>query len=462
VTPLLSKLASFRKNTRQNPDAKQTATVSDPKKILRPRGIFKKNVVSYQPKSNQSKYNTLFKPSSSQELPLWKISDSVIEAETLKFEQLLLEIKTETSLTTSYVIRGDTPTSKLIPIDIPLTLNINPFMTQGLEEVATYTDSTPVGSPIYISCKSEEPSPCIPSSPFSYFTSPSKKFLNFPPFHLGEARESLYIFANPLYNTPISSPRLSMATAGGGAGGIGGQGQQPPPKVFTKVATRYTPLVLLVPLHDLPENYMKNLPKFTREGDLIAAEHINFFDQFTDIIGLEHEDVYSRLLVQSFEGHVRTWFRSLPPGSIISYDALEDLFLKQWGERKDHLYYFIEVGSLKKKGSKTVMEFIQRFNKWYNKIPVEVKPSQPAAKVTFTGAFEHDFALLLRERRGANLTRMEDDAVEIESNMMALGKLKTKIEMGNKETRHLREQAGPSGSERSSYDKMDDMARIIK
>jgi ribonuclease HI len=153
---------------------------------------------------------------------------------------------------------------------------------------------------------------------------------------------------------------------------------------------------------------------------------------------------------------------SLPPGSILSYDALEDLFLKQWGERKDHLYYLTEFGSLRKKGSETVMEFIQRFNKLYNKIPVEVKPSQPAAKVTFAGAFEPDFALLLRERRGADLTRMQDDAVEIESNMMASGKLKMKIEMGNRETKRFREQAGPSGSGRSSDDKMDDMARIIK
>jgi hypothetical protein len=57
---------------------------------------------------------------------------------------------------------------------------------------------------------------------------------------------------------------------------------------------------------------------------------------------------------------------------------------------------------------------------------------------------------------------MQDDAVEIESNMMASGKLKMKIEMGNRETKRFREQAGPSGSGRSSDDKMDDMARIIK
>jgi hypothetical protein len=269
-----------------------------------------------------------------------------------------------------------------------------------------YSDSTPVGSPIYISCKLEEPSPRIPSSAFSSSVSPGKMFPDFSPFHPEEARESLYIFSNPLYNAPISSPRLSMATAGGGAGRIGGQGQQHPPRVFTKVATRYTSLVLSIPLHDLLEKYMKKLPKFTGEGDLTAAEHINFFDQFADILGLKHEDVYSRLFVQTFEGQVRTCFRSLPLGSIISYDALEDIFLKQWGERKDHLYYLTKFGSLKKKGSETIMEFIQRFNKLYNKIHVEVKPSQPATKVTFVRAFELNFALLLRERRGADLTRM--------------------------------------------------------
>jgi hypothetical protein len=58
-------------------------------------------------------------------------------------------------------------------------------------------------------------------------------------------------------------------------------------------------------------------------------------------------------------------------------------------------------------------------------------------KVTSFGAFEPDFSLLLRERRSVDLTRMQDDAIEIESNMMASGKLKAKIEMGNKETRMI-------------------------
>jgi hypothetical protein len=110
---------------------------------------------------------------------------------------------------------------------------------------------------------------------------------------------------------PVSKPSMA-ATGGGGVGGnvVGGAGgaggQVPLCGIFSNVAARYAPLVLSVPLHDLPENYMKNIPKFTGEGDLTAQEHINFFDQFVDILGLEQEDVYSRLLVQNFEGQVRT------------------------------------------------------------------------------------------------------------------------------------------------------------
>jgi hypothetical protein len=129
---------------------------------------------------------------------------------------------------------------------------------------------------------------------------------------------------------------------------------------------------------------------------------------------------------------VRTWFRGLAARSIRSYDELENDFIRQWGERKDHLYYLTEFGALRKKNSESVLEFTQRFNKLYNKIPTEVKPSQPATKVTFFGDFDPDFSLLLRERRSVDLTKMVDDSLEIESNMMASKNLNTKFETGNK------------------------------
>jgi len=206
---------------------------------------------------------------------------------------------------------------------------------------------------------------------------------------------------------------------GAGGGGGGKLNPPPPPLIFYfKVATIYAPLALPSNLHDLPDKYMKSLPKFTREGDLIATEHVELFDQFVDILGIKYEDVYMILFIQNFDGQVRIWFRGLPANSITTYDQLEMAFLRKWGENKDHLYYLIEFGALRKKNSKTVYEFIQIFNKLYSKIPFEVKPSQPAAKVTFARVFDSDFALLLWERIPTTLVGMQDDAIKIESNMM--------------------------------------------
>jgi hypothetical protein len=136
--------------------------------------------------------------------------------------------------------------------------------------------------------------------------------------------------------------------------------------------------------------------------------------------------------------------------SIPSYNDLETSFLRQWGEKNYHLYYLTEFGALRKKTFESVLEFIQRFNKLYHKISAEVKPSQPATKVNFVGAFDFDSVLILREKRSTTLAGMQYDAIEIESNMMASGKLENKVEMGTREPRHFKEHARPSGSRKIS------------
>ena len=108
---------------------------------------------------------------------------------------------------------------------------------------------------------------------------------------------------------------------------------------------------------------------------------------------------------------------------------------------------------MRKKNFESVLEFIQIFNKIYQKIPAKVKPSQPVAKVTFAGAFDSDFTLLLRERRSTTLAGMKDDTIEIESNMMESRKLKTKVDMGAREPGRFKENARPSVSRKSAEEK---------
>jgi len=62
----------------------------------------------------------------------------------------------------------------------------------------------------------------------------------------------------------------------------------------------------------------------------------------------------------------------------------------------------------------------------YNKITDEIKPSETSAKITFANAFDVEFSLLLRERRSTTLSQMQEAAIEVESNILATDKLKSR------------------------------------
>jgi hypothetical protein len=84
------------------------------------------------------------------------------------------------------------------------------------------------------------------------------------------------------------------------------------------------------------------------------------------------------------------------------------------------MYYMTEFGYLKRKEGESISDFSKRFNKMYNKIPVEIKPLEASAKITYASTFDSDFCLLLRERRATTLAHMQDAALEVESNILVV------------------------------------------
>ena len=60
----------------------------------------------------------------------------------------------------------------------------------------------------------------------------------------------------------------------------------------------------------------------------------------------------------------------------------------------------------------------------YNKIFTEIKPTDTLARITYANAFDSDFYLLLRERRSASLSLMQDASLEVESTLWHLRKSK--------------------------------------
>jgi hypothetical protein len=116
------------------------------------------------------------------------------------------------------------------------------------------------------------------------------------------------------------------------------------------VASSYPPLVLPQPANSLPlGDYLKYMPKFTREEDVTTEEHLVAFYSYANNQNIENEDVWMRVFVQILFGEARKWFRGLAPRSITGIEALDESFLNHWGEKQVFLYYITEFGSLKRK-----------------------------------------------------------------------------------------------------------------
>jgi len=107
-------------------------------------------------------------------------------------------------------------------------------------------------------------------------------------------------------------------------------------------------------------------------------------------------------------------------GSIARIEALDDSFLRQWGDKKYFLYYITEFGSLKRKEGESIFDFSKIFNKMYNKIPAEINPTESSVKIMYARAFDPNLFLLLRERRATSLAHMQNSAVEVQLNILVV------------------------------------------
>ena len=122
------------------------------------------------------------------------------------------------------------------------------------------------------------------------------------------------------------------------------------------------------------------------------------------------------------------------------------------------MYYITKFGSLKRKEGESVSDFSKIFNKMYNNIPIEIQPTESSAKITYASAFDLDFCLILRERRATSLAHMQDASLEVESNVLAVDKLRNK---DDRDKRKGRSEALTSSSS-VAPPQMDEMTKLLK
>jgi hypothetical protein len=133
-------------------------------------------------------------------------STEKLAAETINPKLVLYNIKVDIDLTSPSTSKGKRSLSIPTFIDISLVLGVKILVPKKSEDYISYPDSTPVGSPIYVSCKSEEPNPHFPFPPFSDFLFPNSQFLEPPSLHPEVVERSLAVYENPLFNSRSSSP----------------------------------------------------------------------------------------------------------------------------------------------------------------------------------------------------------------------------------------------------------------
>jgi len=319
------------------------------------------------------------------------------------------------------------------------------FSLDSLEDFPTLGFATPPPVKIY-AAKEEETSSPLQTLPSSSKTQPSAMKTETP---------LSYFPSSPnLHTVKSTSPPCSLRF----------QNQMavynpPTNRMDAIVVARYTPLVLPQLVNSLPpRDYLKYMPKFTREEDITTEEHLVVFYNYAYNQNIENEDVWMRVFVQRIFGEARKWFRGLAPGSITGIEALDEAFFRHWGDNNEFLYYITEFGSLKRKEGEYVSDLSKRFNKIQNKIPDEIKPTKTSAKITYASAFDLEFFLQLRERRSTSLVHMQYEALEVESNIVASNKLRWK---SDRDKRKSRIEASTSDSH-IVHPQVDELTKFVK
>lgn len=121
--------------------------------------------------------------------------------------------------------------------------------------------------------------------------------------------------------------------------------------------------------------------------------------------------------MQTFEGEVRKWFRSLGARSVPTLAELHKQFLDRWEIIKDPLQINAEYNNIKRNHGESVQDYFIIFNTVYNAIPDDLRPSRKPSLLKFPDGFDPKMAYSLRDRDPPTLEDMQKIVVSVEANL---------------------------------------------
>ena len=100
------------------------------------------------------------------------------------------------------------------------------------------------------------------------------------------------------------------------------------------MATWYAPLVLPVPLVNIPQDYQSKIPLYDANNATTTSQHVDKMNDYFDRNEIDDDYVKLRLFYQSLGGEARKWFKGLAPHSINDLQAFHQTFLNKWEVKK--------------------------------------------------------------------------------------------------------------------------------
>ena len=176
------------------------------------------------------------------------------------------------------------------------------------------------------------------------------------------------------------------------------------------------------PLHQLPDSPEKWLPKFNPDTGTPAEEHINNFMLSVNLKGVTQEDVVARLFPYTLQGSARSWYFSLPSGSITSWNIFQEQFLTKYGDNRSLATLINDLSNLRIESKEPIKEFNSRFNKLLNKIPTTSKPIEQIKSEWYIISLPSNITIFVDRAAKLTLAKNMKEALAIEKCIIALEK----------------------------------------
>jgi len=138
--------------------------------------------------------------------------------------------------------------------------------------------------------------------------------------------------------------------------------------------------------------------------------------------GVTNEDVVVRLFPYTLQGATRSWYFSLPSGSITSWEILQEQFLTKFSDDKSTATLINDLSNLRAESKEPIKDFNSRFNKLLNKIPTTSKPSEEVRNEWYIFSLPSNIAIFMDRANKTTLADNMKEAIAVEKRIIALEK----------------------------------------